>query len=342
MKVFLIGGTGLLGSAAAEELIKRGHEVKAIALPPVPEGAQLPPEMSIEFKNYLTLGDDEIRECFAGCEGFVFASGIDERVTGPAPIYEYFNKFNVIPLERLLRIAKECGVKHSVICGSYFSYFDKKWPKLELSRWHPYIHSRKDQEKMAMSFADENFSVAILQLPYIFGTQPGREPVWTILVKAIRNMKNVTMYPKGGTTMVTRRQVGQALAGALERTHGGKCWPIGWFNMPWKEFLPIVHTHMGLGGRKVITIPNWLLNIGIKAMEKKVRAEEDGSHTESGIYLPRFSDIQSSDCYIDKIHSCIPLGVEDDDIEKAIEQSIRLSVDILDGKVKNYISMKGE
>ena len=188
MKIFLIGGTGLLGSVTAEELIRRGHELRSIALPPLPEGAQLPPQMKLEFKNYLTLSDDEIRGYFDGCEGFVFASGVDERISGPSPIYDFYNKYNLTPLERLLRIAKECGVKHSVICGSYFSYFNRLWPQLELSRWHPYIRSRVDQEKMALAFADDNFSVAILELPYIFGVQEGREPVWTIVVKAVRGM----------------------------------------------------------------------------------------------------------------------------------------------------------
>jgi len=342
MKVFLVGGTGLLGSAAAEELINRGHEVKAIALPPVPEGAQLPPEMELEFKNYLYFSDDEIRQCFEGCEGFVFASGIDERITGPKPIYDYFNRFNVTPLERFLRIGRECGVKHSVICGSYFSYFDKKWPHLELAAWHPYIRSRREQERVALSFADEDFSVAILELPYIFGVQQGREPVWTIIVRAVRGMKGVTLYPKGGTTMVTRKQVAQALAGALEKTHGGRCWPIGCYNMPWKDLLAIVHKNMGMPRRKVITIPNWLLNIGIKYMEKKIRGSEGGIETEGGIDLTKFSDIQSADCYIDRTLACIPLGVEDDDIENAIGDSIRLSVDVLDGKVKNVVTMKGE
>ena len=49
MKVFMIGGTGLLGSQAAKELIARGHEVSSIALPPLPEGALLPPEMKLKF-----------------------------------------------------------------------------------------------------------------------------------------------------------------------------------------------------------------------------------------------------------------------------------------------------
>ena len=36
MKVLLIGGTGLLGSAAARIFIDRGHHFKTIALPPLP------------------------------------------------------------------------------------------------------------------------------------------------------------------------------------------------------------------------------------------------------------------------------------------------------------------
>jgi nucleoside-diphosphate-sugar epimerase len=237
-----------------------------------------------------------------------------------------------------LRIAKECGVKHSVICGSYFSYFDKIWPHLELRRWHPYIRCRRDQEEMAMKFADDNFSVAILELPYIFGVQPGREPVWTIIVKTVRGMKGSTMYPKGGTTMVTRKQVAQAMAGALERTKGGQCWPIGWYNTPWKDLLAVVHTNMGMPGRKIITIPTWLFKLGIKSIEKKLR--EPGA--EGGIYMPKFADIQCVQTYVDKNQGCIPLGVEEDDIEAAIGESIRLSADVLDGKIKNVVTMKGE
>ena len=320
-----------MGSAAAEELIKRGHEIRAIALPPAPE-VVYPPQMELEFNDYLTLTDDEIRDLFYGCDGFIFAAGMNERVSGPSPIYEYYIKNNVTPLEKYLRIAKECGVKHTVICGSYFSYFDKKWPHLELAKWHPYIQSRREQEKMALSFADDDFNVAILELPYIFGVQQGREPVWTILVKAIRSMKIVTMYPKGGTAMITRKQAAQAIAGALETSKGGKCWPIGCYNMPWRSFLSIVHKNMGMPGRIVITIPNWLLNIGIKYMEEKLR--ESGENI-SGIYLPKLSGIQSADAYIDRLRGCNQLGVEDDDIEKAIGESIRISADFLDGKIKN-------
>ncbi|HBN85771.1 MAG TPA: hypothetical protein DDZ89_18240 [Clostridiales bacterium] len=59
MKIF--GGTWLLGSEAAKQLIARGHQVTALALPPVPAGAMLPPDMKISFGNYMEMTDDEIR-----------------------------------------------------------------------------------------------------------------------------------------------------------------------------------------------------------------------------------------------------------------------------------------
>jgi nucleoside-diphosphate-sugar epimerase len=337
LKVFMIGGTGLLGSAAARELIARGHEVCSMALPPLPEGADLPPEMKIELGNAAELSDSELRKRFTGCEGFVFAAGVDERVEGPPPIYDFFKKHNIDALERLLRIAKESGVKKTAICGSYFSYFSKENPELELTKWHPYIRSRIDQEDMALKFADENFSVGILQLPYIFGTQPGRKPVWVFLVEMIQGMKGVTMYPGGGTTMITVRQAGQAIAGALEKTQGGKRWPIGYYNMPWQEFLKIVHKHMGMPNRKVLTIPKWVLNLGSKQMAKERKAKG----IEGGLDMIKFSDIQCSCTFIDKELGCLPLGVAPDDIERAIGESVKLSLDILRGKTE-AIGMKGE
>ena len=132
-----------MGSECAKQLIALGHEVTALALLPVPKGADLPPEMKIEFGSYLDMSDEELKRCFEGCEGFVFASGRRRARRRACPIYDMFKKFNITPLERLLRIAKECGVKHTAICGSYFSYFAKIWPEKDLCRWHPYIRSRQ-------------------------------------------------------------------------------------------------------------------------------------------------------------------------------------------------------
>lgn len=336
MKIFIIGGTGLLGSQAAHELISRGHEVTSLALPPLPEGATFDSKMKIVFGNYLELSDKQLKEMMSGFDGFIFAAGIDERVEAPAPIYELYKKYNIDPTDRLLRLAKECKIKHCVVLGSYFSYFAKKFPEMNLEEDHFYIKSRIEQEKVAMSYADKNFDVAVLELPYIFGVQPGRKPVWVFLVDMIRKMKGATFWCKGGTTMVTVKQVGQAVAGAMEKNRGGNCYPIGYYNMTWKEFLGICHKHLGYKNRKVIAVPNCFFKIACKVMKKKqIKAGFQG-----GLDLPKFVKLQCSNQFISKEEGCEKLGVLPDDIDSAIKDSVELSVAILDKKVQNIVTMK--
>lgn len=337
MKVFLIGGTGLLGSEAARELIERGHEVTSIALPPLPEGCKLPEKMKIEFGNYLEMSDEEIKKHLEGCEGFVFAAGVDERVEGPAPIYELYRKYNIDPVKRLLSIAKDAGVKHSVILGSYFSYFAKIWPEKELTRWHPYIRSRIDQENAALRSVSPDFDVAVLELPYIFGTQPGRKPVWVFVAEHILNSGKHIMFPKGGTTMVTVKQVGQAVAGALENNRGGNTYPIGYYNKTWKELMELEAAALGHPEKKVMTIPTFLFRL----YGSRLKKEQKKKNIEGGLDLVRLSDIQCANTFIHKSEGSEKLGVAPDDIDGAIRDSMKLCKDIIDKKV-NALSMKGE
>jgi len=337
MKVFMIGGTGLLGSQTAKELISRGHEVVSIALPPLPQGAVLPPEMKIEYGNYLEMDDETLEAYMTGCEGFVFAAGVDERVEGAPPIYDLYKKYNIDPINRLLAIAKKCGVKHVAICGSYFSYFAKTRPELELTKWHPYIRSRIDQENAAFAFADDGFDVAVLELPYIFGTQPGRKPVWMFMAEQIENSGKSILYPKGGTTMVTVNQVGQAMAGAIERNKGANAYPIGYYNKTWEELLLIAAKALGHTDKKVTTIPDFLYKLGGMSLMKDYKKK----NLQPGLHMVKFAALQCNTTFIDKAEGCEKLGVQPDDIEAAIADSLLLCKAIMDKKVQS-ISMRGE
>jgi len=337
MKVFMIGGTGLLGLEGAKELIKRGHTVSTISLPPIPTGADIPKEMELFLGNFLELTDDEIRQYMTGCEGFIFAAGVDERVEGPPPIYEFFKKYNITPLKRLLAIAKECKVKHVVVLGSYFAYLNREKPEWKLAEIHPYIRSRVDQAEMVMSYADEEMDVAILELPYIFGTQPGRKPVWVFLVEQLQNMKGATMYPKGGTTMITVRQVAQCIAGALEKNKGCNNYPVGYYNMTWKEMLKIFHKYMEVPDKKIITIPVFIYRI---AMMNIVKAQKK-NNIDGGLKMVEFTKVMTYNLFIDKKTIVDNFDVTPDDIDKAIGESVKLSMGILEGKEK-VIGMKGE
>lgn len=336
MKIFMIGGTGLLGSAAARKFIDDGNEIKSMALLPLPEGAPIPTEMELIPANYLDKTDDELKEMMTGCDTFVFAAGVDERVEFPAPVYEAYRKYNIEPVRRFLGLCKEVGIKHAVILGSYFAYFAKTFPDMELTKLHPYIRSRIDQEEVALSYADKDLDVAILELPYIFGTQPGRKPVWVILIEQLSNMGKNTMYPRGGTTMVTVRQVAQAICGAAYNNKGGNAYPIGYYNLTWDEFLAIVHKAMGCPDRKIIHIARWMFRMYGVHMRKVYKDKG----VEGGIDPYYLADIMCMNTFIDKKWA-VSLGVTDDDIEAAIYDSVKLSVEAFKGK-QQLLEMKSE
>jgi nucleoside-diphosphate-sugar epimerase len=281
MNILIIGGTGLLGLEAARQLMKRGHEVVGVALPPLPEGVEVPTGYRLIYGNYLTMSDKGLLNMMKGIHALVFAAGIDERVEGPAPIYDLYFKYNVQPVRRLLRLAVEAKVTQAVILGSYFAYASRKYPKWELEANHPYIRSRLDQEQAALSFAHSGaMNVAVLELPYIFGVQPGRRPVWTILLEQILGMKKKTYYPKGGTAMVTVKQVGQAVVGAIDRN---------------KAAMPIrsVTNEQDMGRtfdlvprqpesyRPIVTVPTWIYQLGVSAIvRKKTKRHRNGFEHE--------------------------------------------------------------
>lgn len=337
MKVFIAGGTGLLGSAGAKELLKRGHSVVTVALPPVPAGADIPKDMEIFLGNYNEMSDAELTEKMSGCDGFVFAGGIDERIEFPPSVYDTYYKYNVVPMARLLKIAKNCGVKKAVILGSYFCYFAKLWPQKRLCDKHPYIRSRIDQENVALSFNDDNFEVCILELPYIFGAQEGRKPVWMFIVDILLKMKKTVYYPKGGTTMITVNQTGQCIAGALEKGTGGSCYPVGMYNMKWKQMLQIMLKHMGMPYKKIVTIPTFIYKISSYFLRKKY--EKKG--LEPGLDPVDFVEIMTAETYISGKTIKEKLGVAEDNIDAAIGESVKLCMEIKKGG-KDIITMKAE
>lgn len=323
MKVFIVGGTGLLGSFAAKEFVKKGHSVSTVSLPGLPPGADFPAEMNIIEGNYNEMTDQELAELFTGFDCFVFAAGVDERVDFPKPVYDSYYKYNVVPVERMLKIGKSVGMTKAVILGSYFSFFNRYFPELELAKHHPYVRSRIEQERVALSFTEDGkMDVCVLELPYIFGTQPGRKPLWTMLTGRIKKMGPVTMYPKGGTAMITVRQVGEVIVGAAEKNKGGNVYPIGMYNYTWNDFLDKVHIAMGMPGRKIINIPKWMFQAYAMNNDRHLQKE----NKEMGLNPVRLADIMCTKAYVDNAWAKW-LGATEDDMDGAIMESIKASVE---------------
>ncbi len=335
MKVFIVGGTGLLGSVSAAQFISRGHSVKTLALPGLPVGADLPEGMDISFGNYLEMTDEELLAFMDGCDCFVFAAGVDERVEFPKPVYPYYEKYNIEPVRRLVSLAKKAGVKSCVVFGSYFTYLNRIRPEMKLTEIHPYIKCRYEQEKVALSLADDKMSVSVMELPYIFGSQKGRKPVWVIFTEKLRSMGPITFWPKGGTAAITTRQVGQAVVGAAELGVTA-VYPIATKNYTWKELMLKIHEGLGRPRRRFYHIPEK----AFRAYAHLLQSSAERKGLEPGLNYIELSKIMCTQLFME-IGVAKKLGATDDDVDAAVIDSIKTSVDAMKNK-GNYIGMKAE
>ncbi len=319
MKVFMVGGTGFLGYHTLRELLARGHSVSTISLPPLPAPGLLPDSVGCRLGDVFKMGDAELRSLLEGSEGLMYAAGLDDRVILDKPAYPKFREANVEQCLRVLRLARDAGVRKAVVYGSYFTHFDREWPELRLAETHCYIRSRKEQREAALAESRPGFETVVLELPYIFGTMPGRKPLWTFLIDILAGMGNTVFYPQrsGGTAMVTVAQVAKAAAGALERGAGGRSYAIGGTDMPWSEFIPLLLEGMGSKAR-VVHAPKFLYKIGNRRIERGHAREGK----EGGLDLVALAEIMYREAYLDPEPAMRDLGYGPDDVRAAIRETV--------------------
>ena len=215
--MLILGGTGFIGWHAAHEFLRRVWHVTAVALPPLLAPDLFPPEVRVELADFRTISDDAFAALLQGHDASVFAIGADDRTTPKAPASPFFKQANVDSTVRFIRLCRRAGVTGVVLLGSYFSHFARFWPELELARHHPYIRSRVEQEDAATAEAGSDITLAILELPYIFGAMPGRTPLWKPLVDYVRSAPLI-IYPRGGTNCISVQYVSEAIAGAVGKS----------------------------------------------------------------------------------------------------------------------------
>ncbi len=265
------------------------------------------------------MSHGELVDLFMGFDAMIYAVGPDDRYTPDPPAYEFFHKRLVIAAGRVVEGAKEAGVKKTAICNSYFAYFDRIWPDIGLSKHHPYIKARVEQADHLIQLGGQQMDIMILELPYIFGTMPGRTPIWKeLLISRLKKMKTV-MFPKGGTSMISVEHVAEALLGAIEKGKGGERYPVGDVNMEWKEMLAIMLKGLGIQ-KKIKYIPTFLGTVyGYFTKRGFIKQGK-----EPGLdYMRLFRDIQARFLYFDPTPTADVLGYGRGGIEESILKTMK-------------------
>lgn len=325
-RIFIVGGAGFLGYHTSLELVRRGAEVTALAMPGEQVDESLSSRVNIVRADIDSLSDGELGELLAGYDALVYAAGPDDRVELPSGVKasEFFGTQLVGRTERVLSIAKAQGVQKVIIYGSYFAYINNHGvcgiEKGQLER-HPYIKARVEQTKRAFGLGDDGFSVAVLNIPYVFGTAPGKEPIWRrIFIERYADQPKI-IYGSGGSTVITPAKIATATAQSLELAEHGEELAVGSVDM---KFTPMIEQLLVAAdiNKPVANIPTWLLSLFMKLSWRK----EQKAGRDSGLDLRYLaSDILGRDFYINYKATDGRLGMSDyiDDVSGAIDETGR-------------------
>ena len=318
-KVLIIGGTGFLGYHAGLELLRRGYNVTALALPDIELKEWFPEQIPVIYSDVFSIGDDELNKHLDGFDSLVYAIGPDDRSLPDAPADEFFNEKLVNPSARIFETARKAGIKRAVLLGSYFGYFHRKWPHLQLDRKHPYIRARIRQAEAVLQASGTEMETMILELPYIFGTMPERKPLWKEAFLDRLLIMNPVLYPDGGSSMICVENVAEAIAGAITHGKAGARYPVGDLDIRWKEMFSIMFNAIGIR-RKLIHIPHWIAALAGRMLMRRYRKRGK----ESGLHPGHvFKDIISRDFFLESAHSAGILGYGSGDVRAAIAKTAK-------------------
>ncbi len=294
MKIMIVGGTGFLGYYTALAALEKGYAVSSLSVKDVPLDGWYPPQIEVVYGDVFAMGKDELKNIFKGYDALVYSIGPDDRVTPKAPAYDFFHQKLVVDCAKVFLAAQEAGVQKAVLYNSYFATFDRLFPQKELAKHHPYIACRVEQAQKIIEQSEGKMQVCVLELPYIFGAMPKRTPIWKDVFIERFFRYPMVFFPRGGTTMIHAKSVGQAGVGALERGEGAKRYPVGDENMTFKQML--LYMQEGLKIKKPILQPSKkICALGAKSIAKS-NAKKG---LESGLDMERLMlDIMGEELYI--------------------------------------------
>lgn len=252
--LMIVGGTGFLGYYSALEALKRGYKVASLSLDDINLEGWYPKEIDVHYGDVFEMSEEELTELFKGFDYLIYSVGPDDRVTPKAPSYDFFHERLVVHPTRLFTAARKAGIKKAVVFNSYFATFDRMYPEKKIGERHPYVRSRLEQAKSLIEAGGDEMEVVVLELPYIFGAMPERTPLWKdVFIERFFKGKFV-FFPKGGTTMIHVKHIGEAAIGAIENGKGGERYPIGDLNESFDYMLRAFCD--GLHAKKIICHAN--------------------------------------------------------------------------------------
>lgn len=325
-RVMIVGGAGLLGQHTAQALQAAGHEPVLVVRGPIdrPLLAGLAECETLQLD--LTNADDQSAVArLRGADALVYALGPDDREIHPAPAAAFFNEHLVQATARVAGLARQAGIGRMVVLGSYFTAWHRMHPEIDFAGRHPYVGARQAQAERAIAVGggrdQGGMDVCVLEIPYVFGAVPQREPMWKQwLFDRLLGMP-VVMYPDGGSSVVTAAQVGAcAGAAAIVGRHQAR-YPLADLQLDWASLLKLILPALGRAPR-VITVPRLFAEPAALQLGRQIAR----AGNEAGIDPRRLMrDIMYAEIFVDPAAARHELGLSGGGVPEAIVETVRAS-----------------
>ncbi|WP_394019187.1 NAD-dependent epimerase/dehydratase family protein [Anaerococcus cruorum] len=322
-KIFVLGGAGFLGYHTIKEAVARDYAVRTVDVVALLDDLKFNEESNVEFivQNFFALTDAEIVEMIRGCDSFVYAGGVDDRIVPKKPARKFFYDTNVLPTARIAKLAKEAGVRNFALFGSYTSEFAENNEDLRAHNYQaePYVETRLLQEKAAMYAGEGAMNVSVLRLPYIFGTMPGKVPMTSMYVDMLRDQKFMPVTT-GGFATITVNQVGQAAISAIENGKHRKTYAVATGYMSYEDFYKKILNELDQSESTELQV------MSFEELEEAYREDEkltDAEGIEHAVRQVNMLRANSMEFRLPTDVAYEKLRVKEEDIDKVADETIK-------------------
>lgn len=198
MKVLVTGGTGVVGKAAVDHLLKAGHTVRLLSRHAGSDARQW--SGGVEPHTGSVSSDEAVAGAAEGCEAVLHVAGI----VAESPPESTFQEVNVEGTRRLAREARRAGGRRFVYVSSYGADVGQS----------DYHRSKFAAEEVVRAEAPPGWLV--VRPGNVYG--PGDEVI-SLLLKMVRTLPAIPLIGSGGQPFqpVWMDDLGVALARAVER-----------------------------------------------------------------------------------------------------------------------------
>jgi len=282
MRVFLTGGTGLIGSHLAAELRSHGHEVVALHRP---HAATLFLE---ELECELVTGDirddpDVLTPALEGCShvahgaALVYAAGSWPKVRA----------VNVDGTRNVMTAARRAGVGHALHISSVAVYGDARGSvdestpiDTDLPRIDLYARSKREAEEVVRGIEEKHgIPVTVMRPAAVYGERD------RLMAPALRRILRLPVVPLLGPAtnalpVVYAGNLAVAIRMALESARGGTTYDVGLDHpLNQRELMRGLADGLGIPLR-LVSIPRALVSVGGTVLAKV------GMRTPGAKHLP--------------------------------------------------------